>query len=286
MDKKDYKKMNMHIKPSRFLIEHTKRQAREIESRSSKNTGGINMKFRWKQSLIGTAVVFTVFVGAVNMSPVFANSIQGVPVLGSLARVLSVNTYARTEADKSISVNQPIVNDELADINTEIEKAIEDYKKSADKDIAEYKDAYISTGGTEEKFKAKDIQVVVNHEIKSQNENYLSFVLTMYQSWNASFAQYKYYNLDAKTGKEIELSDLLGENYIDSVNKSVKEQIASQTSASADPIYFEKGKGGFETINEDTNFYINEAGNPVIVFAKYEIAAGAYGRPEFEIKIK
>lgn len=283
MDKKDYKKMNMHIKPSKLLIEQTKRKAREIESRPSKNTGGINMKFRWKQSLIGTAVAFTVFVGAVNMSPVFANSIQGVPVLGSLARVVSVNTYAKTESDKNISVNQPIVNDELADINNEIEKAIDDYKKSADKDIAEYKDAYISTGGTEEEFKAKDIQVVVNHEIKSQNENYLSFVLTMYQSWNASFAQYKYCNLDSKTGKKLDLSDLLGENYIDIANNSIKNQIADQNSSSTDPIYFESGKGGFETIGEDTNFYINEDGNPVIVFAKYEIAAGAYGRPEFEI---
>ena len=73
----------------------------------------INMKSKFKQSLIGTAVVFTVFVGAVNMSPVFAKSIQDVPVLGSLAKVLSVNTYGSTDADKSISVNQPVVNPEL-----------------------------------------------------------------------------------------------------------------------------------------------------------------------------
>ena len=36
-------------------------------------------------------------------------------------------------------------------------------------------------------------------------------------------------------------------------------------------------------VTEDTKFYINEAGNPVVVFEKYEIAPGAAGRPEFEI---
>ena len=41
--------------------------------------------------------------------------------------------------------------------------------------------------------------------------------------------------------------------------------------------------GGFTTITPETNFYINEAGNPIIVFQKYEIAAGAAGMPEFEI---
>ena len=34
----------------------------------------------------------------------------------------------------------------------------------------------------------------------------------------------------------------------------------------------------------DTPFYINEKGNPVVVFEKYEIAPGALGRPEFEIE--
>ena len=34
---------------------------------------------------------------------------------------------------------------------------------------------------------------------------------------------------------------------------------------------------------EDTRVYINEAGNPVIVFDKYEIAPGCMGSPEFKL---
>jgi len=39
-----------------------------------------------------------------------------------------------------------------------------------------------------------------------------------------------------------------------------------------------------EGINENTKFYMNEAGNPVIVFEKYEIAPGAAGQQEFQIE--
>lgn len=43
--------------------------------------------------------------------------------------------------------------------------------------------------------------------------------------------------------------------------------------------YFEEFKG----IEEDQGFYINEKGNPVIVFDKYEIAPGSMGMQAFEI---
>ena len=37
-------------------------------------------------------------------------------------------------------------------------------------------------------------------------------------------------------------------------------------------------------IRPDQPFYINHAGNPVIVFEKYEIAPGYMGAPEFEVR--
>ena len=40
---------------------------------------------------------------------------------------------------------------------------------------------------------------------------------------------------------------------------------------------------GFKGIKKDQNFYINEDGNLVICFDKYDVAAGAQGSPEFVI---
>ena len=36
-------------------------------------------------------------------------------------------------------------------------------------------------------------------------------------------------------------------------------------------------------LDENTKFYMNDSGNPVVVFEKYEIAPGAAGPQEFEI---
>ena len=47
--------------------------------------------------------------------------------------------------------------------------------------------------------------------------------------------------------------------------------------------YLEHG-GWFEGITENQKFYVNENGNVVIVFDKYEIAPGYMGMPEFEIQ--
>ena len=52
-------------------------------------------------------------------------------------------------------------------------------------------------------------------------------------------------------------------------------------------MYFDGTNGieGFQSIADDQPFYINEAGNPVVVFAKYEIAPGSMGQQEFEIPV-
>ena len=126
---------------------------------------------------------------------------------------------------------------------------------------------------------AKNIKVNVDYEVKCETEDTLSLVLTGYEDWNASTAVTEYYNINLKDNSEITLEDLLGPDYINIANESIKAQIASDSSG----LYFDEEMGGFTTITPETNFYINEAGNPIIVFQKYEIAAGAAGMPEFEI---
>ena len=49
------------------------------------------------------------------------------------------------------------------------------------------------------------------------------------------------------------------------------------------PLFWRDGIEGFTTVDENTKFYLNEKGNPVVVFAPYEIAPGAFGAQEFEI---
>ena len=163
-----------------------------------------------------------------------------------------------------------------------IDFKINEYKQAAQESILNYKNAYISTGGTEDEFAAKNIEIMVNYKLKCNNETYSSFVLEMYESWTSSTAEYEYYNFDSNTGDILSLKDLLGDDYIAIANNSINTAILN---AENQEMYFTIDQGGFETISDSTNFYINEHSNPLIVFDKYEIAAGALGSPTFEIHV-
>ncbi len=266
MFKDHYKEAFKDISPSNELVQ----KVIENTSRKGKET----RKNIMKSITISAAAIVLIFIASINISPAFANSLDEIPVLGSITKVLSFRNYSEDATDYNILVNHPMV-DGAIETNQIITETIEEYKVSAEQSIAEYKDAYISTGGTEEGFIAKDIKVVIDYEVKADNENYISFVLEMYESWTASSAVYKYYNLDSKTGEKLTLADFLGDHYIEVANSSIRKQMEETD--------FEVSSSGFETITDDTAFYINESGNPVIVFEKYEIASGAVGRPEFEI---
>ena len=58
--------------------------------------------------------------------------------------------------------------------------------------------------------------------------------------------------------------------------------IAANEAANPEEEYFH-GESGFQSIADDQAFYLNQAGNPVVLFDKYEIAPGYMGAQEFEI---
>lgn len=271
------------------------------ESQSRKEKERITMRKYYLAAIPAAAII--IFTIGLNTSYSFASAMRDVPVLGTVAKVLTIRSYQDKDEDKEIDVtvpkvevtipqeegteksteNQEAVEQMVIDVNAEIDKAVEEYVKGAQERIEEYKQAFIETGGTEEEFAEKNIKVNVDYEVKCQNENYLSFVLTGNESWSGAYAVYYYYNLDMKNGQHLTLKDLLGENYVDTANQQIFAEMKKRTEENPDYTYFDEEMGGFTTVTENTNFYINQEGNPVVVFDKYEVAPGFMGRQEFEI---
>ena len=75
----------------------------------------------------------------------------------------------------------------------------------------------------------------------------------------------------------------LGKDYVEKANESIRGQIEERMKKGE--AFFAPEEGGFETIEAEPDFYVNEKGNPVIVFEKYAIAPGAMGEVEFEIAL-
>ncbi|MEA3423050.1 MAG: DUF3298 and DUF4163 domain-containing protein [Bacillota bacterium] len=238
----------------------------------------------------GVGLAATVLIGlsaigiGVNSSEVFADTINEIPILKSVARIMTYRSFEINNENLNAEISIPEIkgiNDPVleAKINLEIQKKLSENLEEIEIRAEEYKEAYFSTGGTKENF--HPIKATVDYEVKSISENYLSFVIYQYESLGSAYTQYTFYNLDIIENREVDLEDIFGENYIDVINEKVIEGIDVMKK---DPknIFFD-GDMGFLTIDSNQKFYINSDENIVMIFEKYEIAPGYMGIIEFEI---
>lgn len=268
-----------------------RRVEQEIEkSRAREKVIQLNRRKRWiRNTAAAAAAVCVVFTTALNTSTVFAEETAQLPVIGTLARVLTFRNYEAEKDGIGIVVEVPTIDMiqtetgiQVDEVNRQIYDLCRQYADEAVKRAEEYRKAFLDTGGTEEEWEAHKIQINVGYEIKSQTDQYLSFIVRGTESWTTACSESRYYNIDVNTGKRVTLADFFGKDYVEAVNTDIREQIAQRKEAGE--VFWTEEEGGFSGITEDAKFYVNEAGNPVIVFEKYEIAPGSSGEIEFEIQ--
>lgn len=266
-------------------IQRSRRQQEEKEK-----AAGSRRRFRRRiHGMAAAAAICILFTAALNVSPVFAKEAGELPVIGGLARVLTFRSYETEKNDIAVSVEIPTIDTIAEDtgvtvegINQEILACCDQYADEAVRRAEEYRTAFLETGGTEEEWAEHNIRITVGYEIRRQSGNYLSFVVRGTESWTTACGESRYYNLNLNTGERVTLKSMLGSDYVELVNRSIREQIAERESMGE--TFFTAQEGGFTGISEDVKFYINENDRPVIVFEKYEIAPGSSGEIEFEIR--
>lgn len=237
---------------------------------------------------VGTvAACFALLLGGLNLSPTFAAAAADVPVLGGVFQVLTVRSYETTQGQTNYQVSVPEIeaDSDLADkVNAEIQERVDQHLAETKELFAEYKEAFLATGGTEEEWEQRQMDVIVDYEIKSQTSTTVSFVVDLFQgSFNAYNQQY-FYNLDLENDRDITLKDLLGEDWVNICNTAIQAQIDASVGEDGFTYFFPADQGGFTTVDENTSFYIRDDGVPVVVFPRYSIAAGAAGAVEFPIE--
>lgn len=262
---------------------------KQAEKRGKGRSRRIKVIIRSMEAVAATACIL--FTAALNTSSVFAKEAGQLPVIGGLARVLTFRSYETEKDDIAVSVEIPTIEMIAEDtgiavdeINQEILARCEQYADEALRRAEEYRTAFLETGGTQEEWAQHDIKITVDYEIKQQNGDYLSFVVRGTENWTTAYSESNYYNLDLRTGKMVTLKDMLGADYVEVANESIRKQIAERQKAGE--VFFTAEEGGFAGISENAKFYINQNNRPVIVFEKYEIAPGSSGEIEFEITLE
>lgn len=237
-------------------------------------------------AVMAAAAAIILFTIGVNTNEAFAKEISDIPVLGTIAKVLTFRSYETQTEDLKISVDIPsieLISEELngleKSVNEDIYAFCTQYVDEAMKKAEKYRKAFLDTGGTEEEWAEHNITIKVWYEVKSQTDEYLSLVIMGADNWSSANSEARYYNFDMKAGKWITLNDILGDDRMQSAEQNIRDQIKQREEETGMDYFDDEWKG----LDENTKFYVNDIGNPVIVFERYEIAPGALGQQEFEI---
>ncbi len=255
---------------------------------------------RWKKRRIHTKIaqsctcfcilVCAAFITLVNTNAVFAEGVSSIPVLGSLARVCTFVEFREEDESAYIQVRLPELkntgNTELeTKINRQIKTSMEEQLAQAREEARAEWNAYLDTGGDPAEY--IPAEVCVDYEVKSSEGNEISFVVWLSRIRANYYRECVYYNYDLATGNEITLQDLLGRDWREKAYSLILSEMKKREEKAGEELYFrlDTGEYAFSELPESPDFYINKAGNPVIVFGKYEIGYGYIGEQEFEIPV-
>lgn len=253
------------------------------------------------------AAIVILFIAGVNTSTAFAATLSDIPVIGSIVKVVTGRSFSEKNDNVTINVDIPQIDVDSTSasdaahvtaeqVNAVIQKTVDDYMQEQQSVIDDYKKSFLETGGTIDEWNRRTIDLAARYEVKYQDDRYLSLYLYMYMSAFAFTQDNYYYNYDFVTGRELTLKDILGDDYIDIANRSIIDQITEQVNSDSNAMYWGYHPAGysgtdpfeatdkFTTITDDTSFYLNSDGDPVICFPKYSIAPGYMGVREFVIK--
>ena len=215
--------------------------------------------------------------GVLNLAPPVAAAAAEIPLLGGLFQILTIRSYDETKDGIDYSINAPGVapdSDLARRVNQEIQARVDELMDKAQEDWAEYQEAFFATGGTREEWGDRQMDVIVDYEIRYQTDTVVSFTVDFGEGWISGEQERYCYNLDLAEGRDITLANLLGEDWDARCNAAVERYMEENADFS---YFFPPETGGFTTVDEETAFYIRQDGIPVLVFQEYSIAAGAAG---------
>lgn len=229
-------------------------------------------------SVAAAVVTFTI---ALNVSPVFAGTVASNKFMKPIVTILTGNRYEFNEDNMQANIVTPVIkgiSDKEVEnkINAEIEEMskqlIADFERDS-KDLKEIdENAHLG--------------IESNYIVKTDNDEVLSIDIYVVNTVGSSSTIHKFYNINKLTGEEITLEDKFknDENYLETISKYIEKEMKKQNNESEYDLYFATYDEVYELVSEKQSFYINENGNVVIVFDKYEVGPGSTGCPEFEIK--
>ncbi|MGG0655226.1 DUF3298 domain-containing protein [Rummeliibacillus pycnus] len=241
---------------------------------------------RWLFSTVAAVAIFTV---GVNISPAMAQTLDGIPVINKVAKILTFREYKVKDETYEANIKVPNIkglNDDKLESKLN-EKYIEDGKKL----YSDFKDtvADIKKNG------GGHYGVESGYSVKTNDEQLVSIGRYVVNTVGSSSTTMKYDTVDKENKVVLSLPMLFKDDaYIKTISNYIEDQMKKEMKESKDKTYWVEGVGGQDygtfdgskNIKPTQNFYINKHHQLVIAFDKYEVAPGYMGLVEFKIPTK
>ena len=219
-----------------------------------------NPFFRILRTTGTTAAAAVVALAIVtNVSPTIANAMTNLPVIGAIAKVVTLRTYE----DKTNHFEAKVDIPEIDSAPEAVNRSIEDY---ANELIAQYeKDLRASQG-------EGNYSLTSTYKVVTDTDRYLCLRIDT--------------TLVMASGTEYTKVFKNKPEMLTAISDNIKEQMKQQMAADSSVTYFidsDMPEWDFKELKGDESFYFNEKGELVITFDETEVAPAYMGAVEFTI---
>ena len=240
-----------------------------------------NNKKDWRRNMknmkkwYASAAAIGLIIVSVNASSTFAKSLENIPVIGNIIKIVDFNNYRIDKDGMDVSISLPEISSDSKDLEYKLNKEFEREGKEG------YKKYEAEVAKLEKEGKTTHKSAEMWSETVAENAKTLSVAIYNTETEASAATSRKIYNIDKKDKTILTLEGMFGNNdYVDVLSKNILSQMKERTKKDSNDVYFVDNT--FK-IKKDQPFYINDKGELVICFDEYEVAPGSAGLVEFVI---
>ena len=266
---------------------------KELKGKLEETTKKAGKVHRFRIPAVAAAAV-ALLILLPNTGADIAYAMGNIPVIGKLFQAVTFRDYQYESErfDANVEVPQIVIEDkgEEAEGTEEDSKQLQETIEQVNFDIEEVTDQLIEEFKASAELGESYGSLEIHHETVTDNEQYFTLKLSIYQGAGSGSESYKLYTIDKRSGRQVQIADLFQENsgYADVLSEDIRNQMRAAMAEDEMKAYWvdqtDIPELNWERIKEDQNFYFDGSGNLVIVFDEYEVAPGYMGAQEFTVE--
>ena len=213
-----------------------------------------------------------------NLNPATANAMEKLPVIGSIAKVVTFRTFEDQTKGFEAKIDVPQVTID-GDKENAVNKSIQEY---ADELIAQYESDLAASQGE------GHYSMDSSYKVVTDSDKYLSIRIDTTLAMASGTQFVKIFTVDKSTGNVITLADLFKDRpeTLGAISENIKEQMRDQMAKDDSKTYFldsEMPGSDFTGLKGTESVYFDGQNQLVIAFDEYEVAPGYMGAVSFVI---